>query len=99
MGCFSDSSWSSGREWLSTSKNWEPREPSDSTVLKPTAAILKRKNASKGAELMRFKPQLWDMARYEFNSHNWGLATPKTKKKSAPSGLTEFYDIVFPGSR
>lgn len=31
-------------------------------VLKLRVATLKRRNASKGAELMRFEPQLWDMS-------------------------------------
>jgi len=43
---------------------------------------------------MRFKPQLWDMARYEFNSPNWGPATPKTKKKKRKKISTEWSNRV-----
>lgn len=51
-----------------------------------------QRNASKGAELMRFKPQLWDMARYEFNGPNWA---PNGK----PALSNTFLRHYFPGSR
>lgn len=69
-------------------------------VLKLRVATLKRRNASKGAELMRFEPQLWDMSLLNLIATTGDRRhQKKTQRISAPSGLTEFYDIVFSGSR